>query len=171
MELTINPLTAETFAPFGEVIELENAKQFPINEGLTTRFHDLCTIDTLDQGGKPIVNVFRTNPITLPHRIQKMERHPLGSQSFIPMGNGDTVDNAAFLVLVGNPGDSLTPEDLTLFITNGRQGVNLHKNTWHHFQLVLDEQRDFLVIDRGGPRENLEEIAVSGEAIIPSLDR
>ncbi|NKB61493.1 MAG: ureidoglycolate lyase [Gammaproteobacteria bacterium] len=165
MELAIKPLTAEIFAPYGEVIELETAKQFPINEGLTTRFHDLCTINTLEQGGKPIVNVFRTDPIKLPHRVQKMERHPLGSQAFIPM------DDAAFFVLVGKPGDSLMAQDLTLFITNGRQGINLHKNTWHHFQLCLGERRDFLVIDRGGSGENLEEVEVTGEAIIPKPDQ
>ena len=163
MQLTINPLTAEQFAPFGEVIDLETAKQYPINDGLTTRFHDLCTIDSLDQGGRPIVNVFRTSPIPLPHKVVKLERHPLGSQAFIPM------DTSPFLVLVGKSGDRLTTQDLQLFITNGRQGINLFKNCWHHFQLGLGEQRDFLVIDRGGVGDNLEETDVIGEAWIPAI--
>ena len=161
MELTIQPLTADAFASFGEVIELATAKQFPINDGLTTRFHDLCSIDTGDQGGKTIVNVFRTRPIPLPHTVVKMERHPLGSQAFLPM------DDQPFLVLVARKLEKLTANDLSLFITNGRQGVNFHKNTWHHFQLGIGEERDFIVIDRGGSGENLQEVELEDIAIVP----
>ena len=164
MELKIHPLTAADFAPFGEVIELDGAKNFPINDGLTTRFHDLCTIDTCDQGGKTIVNVFRTSPLSLPHRVEKMERHPLGSQAFLP------TDKLPFLVLVGKAKPELSPEDLMLFITNGEQGINLHKNTWHHFQIGTQGQRDFIVIDRGGNGNNLQELPIQGTAIVPRPD-
>ena len=69
-------------------------------------------------------------------------------------------------MLVASAGDSVPVENLRLFITDGEQGINLHRNTWHHYQLVLNERTDFLVIDRGGPGQNLEEIEVEGEAII-----
>ena len=75
------PLTAELFAPFGEVVEIERAQKFSINQGLTTRFHDLLTIDTEDRYGRPVVSVFRSKPLPLPHRVTLMERHPLGSQA------------------------------------------------------------------------------------------
>jgi ureidoglycolate lyase len=160
IELTPIPLTASDFAPYGEVIELEKAEQLSINQGLTTRYHDLVDIDASDQGGRAMISVFRTSPLPLPHQVKTMERHPLGSQAFLPM------DQDPFLVLVGNPGSNLSAGDLTLFITNGHQGINFHKNTWHHFQIVTDSQRDFIVVDRGGPGNNLEEIAVNDEVVI-----
>jgi ureidoglycolate lyase len=160
MNLEAVPLTASNFAPYGQVIELHSARQISINSGLTTRFHDLLDIDASQQGGRAIVNVFRTSPLPLPHRVTTMERHPLGSQAFIPM------ETTPFLVLVGKPVETPSESDLELFITDGQQGINLYCNTWHHFQIVLDHTQDFLVIDRGGAGNNLEEIEISGEAWI-----
>jgi ureidoglycolate lyase len=162
MNLHATPLTVENFSLYGEVIELDSARQITINDGLTTRFHDLVAVDAAEQGGRPIVNVFRTSPLSLPHRVIKMERHPLGSQAFIPL------ESTPFLVLVGKPVDKLSVADLELFVTDGEQGINLYRNTWHHFQIVLDHTQDFLVIDRGGTGENLEEIDITGEAWIPA---
>ena len=159
VELLAQPLTKAAFAAFGEVIELEGARQISINHGLTTRFHDLFTIDT--DGGRPIVSLFRTAPLPLPHRVRVIERHPLGSQAFLPM------DEIPFLVLVAAEVDPITASDLFLFITNGRQGINFHKNTWHHFQIVLGEPRDFVVVDRGGS-DNLEETRIEDEVWIPA---
>jgi ureidoglycolate lyase len=160
MDLQPELLTPEMFEEFGEVIEIENARKIPINQGLTTRYHDLCNIDTSDQGGRAIVSVFRTSPLALPHQVRVMERHPLGSQGFIPTAE------VPFYVLVGRDNRPMTAEDLTLFVTNGHQGVNIYKNTWHHFQIVLNHTQDFIVIDRGGAGENLEEIDVDGEVWI-----
>ena len=154
------PLTPEAFEPFGEVIDTRTAKQIPINYGLTTRFNDMATIDTDEQGGRPIVNVFRSNPVQLPHTVKIMERHPLGSQAFIP------TNQQPFLVLVAHAGDTVHADDLVLFITDGQQGVNFFKNTWHHYLLVQGEQSDFIVIDRGGSGNNLVEVEISGDAQI-----
>lgn len=156
------PLTSEAFAPFGEVIDLRNAKTMSINFGLTTRFHDLVSIDTATGGGHTLVNVFRSDPITLPHKVAVMERHPLGSQAFMPMGN------IRFMVLVGSGEQQLDPGSLQLFITDGQQGVNYFRNTWHHYQMVLQQSADFVVVDRGGPGNNLEENLVTDELIIQS---
>ena len=168
-ELNARPLSREAFADFGEVIDLQHARRIPINDGLTTRFHDLFTIDVTDGGGRPIVSVFRTAPLPLPHRVRVMERHPRGSQAFIPL---DPLDNLPFLVLVGaGSGSRLRAADLSLFITDGRQGVNLHKNTWHHFQIVLGKERDFIVVDRGGDDDgdNLEETRIEDEVWVPAV--
>ncbi len=165
IELAAQPLTQTAFAAFGEVIEPQDAQQISINDGLTTRFHDLFTIDVNDAGGRPIVSLFRTTPLPLPHRVRVMERHPRGSQAFMPM------DELPFLVLVAANADPapIGAADLSLFITNGRQGVNLYKNTWHHFQIVLGEQRDFIVVDRGGgDKDNLEETRINDEVWIPA---
>lgn len=155
MNLQIYPLTAEAFAEFGEVIDLQTAMQIPINQGLTTRFHDLFSIDVDEEEGYAIANVFRTSPLPLPHRVKIMERHPLGSQAFIPM------ESHPFLVLVAPSVDQIRADDLRLFMTNGNQGINLFKNTWHHFQIVLNHRQDFLVIDRGGNGHNLIEQEIS----------
>ena len=176
-ELAARPLTAEAFAAFGEVIDLKaprGAPEMQINDGLTTRFHDLFTIDTAADGGRPVASIFRSQPLPLPHRVRELERHPLGSQAFIPL------DDLPFLVLVaadasvaaatGAPAASVAAAQLELFISTGRQGVNLHKNTWHHFQIVLGKRRDFLVIDRGGAGANLEEARVDGEVWIPAVE-
>lgn len=173
IELSARPLSAEAFADFGQVIDLaapRGAPEMRINDGLTTRFHDLFSIDTAADGGRPVASIFRSEPLPLPHRVRAMERHPLGSQAFIPL------DDLPFLVLVaaagGAPGAAATlaAAQLQLFVTDGRQGVNLHKNTWHHFQIVLGRRRDFLVIDRGGAGANLEEARVDGEVWIPAVE-
>jgi ureidoglycolate lyase len=162
VELVARPLTAEAFAPYGEVIDLRTAKTMPINTGLTTRFHDLVSVDVAAEGGKSLVNVFRSRPLPLPHRVRIMERHPLGSQAFIPM------QETRFLVLVGRGEQALDESSLELFVTDGRQGVNFFRNTWHHFQITLGAEADYLVVDRGGPGNNLEEVEVAGEFVIPA---
>ncbi len=163
--ITLAPkaLTSESFDAYGQVVETHNAKSVLINQGLTTRYHDLFRIDVDQQGGYPIGNIFRTQPLPLPHRVSIMERHPLGSQAFIPL------HEKPFLVLVGNKGDSLRADDLELFLSNGRQGININRNTWHHFNIALDGTQDFLVIDRGGPGKNLEEIEVRDEVWIGAM--
>lgn len=156
--LTPEPLTAEAFAPYGQVLDVAGAEQLSINQGQTTRFHDLAEVQFDGEGAKTLINVFRSTPVSFPHKVEIMERHPLGSQAFYPTGE------ARFLVLVAPAGDEVRAEDLQLFITNGQQGVNFNVNTWHHYQLALDQQSDFLVVDRGGPGDNLEEVSLQGEA-------
>ncbi len=164
INLTPQPLSKAAFAAFGEVIETEGAAQIAINNGITTRFHDLFTIDAGDGHGRPILSIFRSAPLALPHRPQKLERHPLGSQAFLPM------DEIPFLILVATDAATITPARLSLFISNGRQGINLYKNVWHHTHIVLEKQRDFFVIDRAGPGNNLQEIDIQGEVWIAPLD-
>ncbi len=161
-ELRPKPLDQSTFAPFGEVVSLDRAEQIPINDGLTTRFNDLAHIDVATGGGRVAVNLFRSSPIPLPHRVQRLERHPLGSQLFYPLGA------VRFLVLVAPASARVQADDLQLFVSNGSQGVNFHRNTWHHYQMVLGHPADFIVVDRLGPGNNLEEQAVDGAAVVLS---
>ncbi len=148
--LQARPLTKDAFAPFGQVIELEGARQFDINDGTTRRFHDLAKIDTLADGGRPIVSLFRAQPRAEPVRLALMERHPLGSQAFIPLAA-----RSYFVVVAPDAGGR--PGPLQAFFTTGWQGVNYDRNTWHHPLLAVDEVSDFIVVDRGGEGHNLEE--------------
>lgn len=152
--LTIRPepLTAAAFAPFGEVIEASAGERLMINEGTTERFNDLAAIDVSAEGGQPILNIFRAQPRTLPMPVRMVERHPLGTQTFVPLGP------AAFLVLVAPPGERVTPADLRAFRTAPGQGVNYRRGTWHHPLIALDQVSEFLVIDRGGAGANCDEI-------------
>lgn len=147
------PLTAEAFRQFGDVIEVKG-KQSPyllINEGNTCRYHNLASLDLDESGGRPIVSIFRGKPLAFPWRVRFMERHPISSQAFIPLSNNP------LLVLVAPAGTTPSIENIRFFISNGHQGINYHRNVWHHYLLTSGEQSDCLVIDRAGDGSNCEE--------------
>lgn len=147
--VTPKPLTADAFREFGDVIDAAVANDvWLINEGHTTRYHDLATLDLNRDGGVPLVSIFRSTPRDLPIEICKMECHPLGSQTFIPLSGH------SYLVVVGRE----NPADLEVFVAGPTQGVNYRAGTWHHYSLALEGPSDFLVIDRGGPGDNLQEV-------------
>ena len=150
LELNVEPLTKQAFAPFGDVIEREGAELRLINEGTTDRLHALAATDVADDGGRAILSIFHGRRRQFPLMITMMERHPLGSQAFFPLQPFD------WLVVVG-----MTIEHLHCFQAGGGQGVSYRKNVWHHPLLVLQPEQDFLVVDREGPGNNLEEIAFS----------
>ncbi|MBO0906018.1 ureidoglycolate lyase [Jiella sonneratiae] len=146
------PLTRAAFAPFGDVIDTDGADAFPINAGMTTRFHDLATVDVAAGAGRPAIAIFRSTPVSLPFDIALMERHPLASQAFFPLAP------RPWLVVVaddeaGRPGTPLA------FLATGAQGVNYGRNVWHHPLLALESVTDFLIVDRGGA-DNLEEFSL-----------
>jgi len=159
-EIMINPLTREAFAPFGDVVESAGAEHFPINNGTTERFHDLAKIDTGLEDGKTIVSIARSQPFTLPLPIKMLERHPLGSQIFMPMSGNK------FLVVVAKAGQDGSPGEPVGFLASGLQGVNYAKNIWHHPMIALDAMSDFLIIDRGGEGNNLEEYFFEGDGYV-----
>lgn len=154
--LPIEKLTAEAFAPFGDVITTHKRSWFPINDGTTRRYHDLATIDVDSAGGRPLLSIFRVSALPHPINIERMERHPLGSQAFMPLGR------EAFLVVVADRGE-FRPASLRAFLTDGRQGVNYHRDVWHHAIIALNHETDFLVIDRGGAGRNCDEIVLSAD--------
>jgi ureidoglycolate lyase len=152
-ELTPEPLTAEAFAPFGRVIEAsDTAVKLDINAGHAVRYDRLAEIDVADEGGAGAISLFRALPLE-ELVLKSFERHPLGSQSFVPLGG------RPYLVAVAPPGD-FDPAAIRLFRAEGHQGVHYHKGTWHHFLLVLVES-DFLVVDRAGPGANCEEVGLA----------
>lgn len=152
--LQVQPLTRSAFAPFGDVIALDGARHFPINGGTTERFHDLATIDVDTEGGRPLVNVFRGQPHALPFDVSMMERHPLGSQAFIPLGD------VRYLVVVA-PAGPFDERCMQAFSVQGLVGVNYARGVWHHPLIALDRTSDFIVIDRGGSQPNCDEIELA----------
>jgi len=153
--LAIEALTAERFAPFGDVMSTDTAgRHFPINGGTTERYHDLANLDT-GSDGKLIVSIFRGQPRELPFAVTMLERHPLGSQAFVPLGQ------QPYLVVVAPTGEAPEPDALRVFFAQPGQGVNYAKGVWHHPLLALNEISDFLVIDRSGPGNNCDEITLA----------
>ncbi len=150
MILRPEPLTRTAFTPFGEVVETDGAHHFTINQGFAERFADLAAIDVGDEGGSAAIGIVEATPRPLPIAVKLMERHPLGSQIFFPL------DDRGWLVLVA--GDVHDRTSYRAFSATGRQGVNYARNIWHHPLLVLGEPARFLVIDRKGPGNNLEEV-------------
>ena len=145
------PLDVSHFSPFGDVLETKGNKGFSINQGTTTRFHDLAKIDLGPSGGKPFVSIFRGSHFSFPLMIKMMEKHPLGSQLFMPL------EPFNYLVAVAEAKSKLEVEDVVIFNCSSHQGINLRPGIWHHPLLVLKDQHDFLVIDRGGEGNNLIE--------------
>lgn len=155
--LIAEPLAPATFAPFGTVIETEGAEVLAINQGTTERFHALAELDTAEAGGRPILSLFRAQPRPLPIRLEMMERHPLGSQAFVPLSP------RPWLVVVSAAARP-APDNLRAFLARGDQGVQYARNVWHHPLLVLGEAQDFLVADRLADDDNLEEVWFPGGA-------
>jgi ureidoglycolate lyase len=148
--LSPEPLTREAFRPFGDVIEMEGSAHVTINQGFAERFNDLAHMDVAAEGGSPNVSLFLGAPRGLPIEIRLMERHPLGSQIFYPL------QDRPWLVLVAE--DVHDTASYRAFTASGRQGVNYARNVWHHPLLVLDAESRFIIIDRKGPGNNLEEV-------------
>lgn len=152
-ELTPEPLTAEAFAPFGSVIEASDAaERIDINQGHAVRYDALAAADCADGGGHTVLSLFRAKPLAEPV-LKMFERHPLGSQSFVPLGG------KPYLVAVA-PAGEFDPAEVRVFRAEGHQGVHYRKGVWHHFLLVLEEG-DFLVVDRAGPGDNCEEVELA----------
>ena len=153
--LTPRPLDAQAFAPFGQVIEEQARDGFAVNGGTSLRLDDLARIDP-GPLGRALFNFFVCRQtVSLPHRPDILECHPLGSQAFLPRGH------AQFLVLVAPPGPEPDLDRLECFLSDGRQGVNYAPGTWH-LPLSSLSAETFVVIDRGGPGENCRVVSVSG---------
>ena len=148
-EIAVEPLTADAFAPFGEVIEAAGAPTQIINRGRCGRYDDLARLD-FAAGGRPAISVFEAEPYALPLTLDMVERHPLGSQAFLPLSQDP------FLVIAAPDRDG-TPGTPRAFLTRAGQGVNLRRGTWHGVLTPLGRPGLFAVVDRVGEGKNLEE--------------
>lgn len=147
-KIKIQPLTLEAFAPFGDVLCFEGTPDKIINQGLCERYHDRAQMSISD--GKAGISLFDGAPRALPYQLDMMERHPLGSQAFLPMSEHP------FLVIVA-PDEGGKPGKPLAFITSAHMGVNYHANIWHGVLTPLSAPGRFAVIDRIGHGANLEE--------------
>lgn len=160
--LTVEPLTAEAFRPYGELIEIGAATlHYPINEGYAERYDALLRPDTQGDGGHPVISIFRARPRALPLQLSLVERHLLGSQAFVPLAA------QRFLVVVAEPGPPPPVESLRCFLATAGQGLSYARGVWHHPLLAIDDGGDFLVVDRAGPgaAQDCEERCLRSEGL------
>ncbi len=146
--LKLQPLTSEAFAPFGDVIETAGEVDKYINQGKCARYHDRAVLDF--QNGRAGISVFQSQAFSFPIKLEMVERHPDGSQAFLPLSD------KPFVVVVAPDHDG-TPGQPVAFKTAPGQGVNYHRNTWHGVLTPLYDPGLFAVVDRIGDGPNLEE--------------
>jgi len=149
--LVPKPLTSERFAPYGDVIESVTDRTAGMNAARFERFDDLCEVE-MSAAGRVAVSIARCRVATsLPCRIDTVERHPLGSQAFVPL------TPCRMLLVVAPPEESVEASELRAFVTNGRQGINYHRGTWHMPLIAFDAGQEFLIIDRAADKPNCDE--------------
>lgn len=177
-ELAVLKIGKDAFSPFGDVIDVreetifpdrigkaskpalsgkKNLVMIPINRGKAIRFHDLAKVEATGTDARVLINIFRSQPVKFPVMIDMMERHPYGSQAFLPAGDHP------FLVVVAKD-EGGKPAAPQAFYCPCGVSVNYHKNIWHFPLLALFQTSDFYVIDRGGEENNLEEYFYKNEA-------
>ena len=150
MEKNIKPISVNrsNFAEFGDLISTSDINPIDINAGYAKRFDNLADVNTLKNGGTTIVSIFSASKRTFPMTIDMMEKHPLGSQAFIPM------KETTFLCFVAPTGEAPDINKIQSFIIPPKNGINYKPGVWH-FPLISTEDTNFLVIDRKGKGENL----------------
>ncbi|GHF03186.1 ureidoglycolate lyase [Aliiroseovarius zhejiangensis] len=158
--LSTQPLTAAAFAPFGEVIEVSGTPDKIINQGMCGRHHDLATLDFAD--GRVGISLFDAKARTFPYSVDMVERHPDGSQAFIP------VSGTPMLVVVAEDRDGV-PVNLRAFVSQPGQSINLHRGVWHGVLAPIEKPGQFIVIDRIGDGPNLQEHWFDDPYIVQSV--
>ena len=143
------PINKENFKKFGDMITTTNIKPIEINEGYAKRFDGIANLDTSKNNGQTTISIFSALKRSFPMKIDMMEKHPLGSQAFIPM------KQTTFLVLVAPEGNKPDLNKIEAFIIPPEVGVNYNPGTWH-FPLIATEDMNFLVVDRKGSGDNLK---------------
>jgi|TARA_B110000438_G_scaffold266320_1_gene280307 ureidoglycolate lyase len=150
MEKIIKPIdiSRANFKEFGDLISINDIDPININDGYAKRFDNLADVDTLSEGGKTTISIFSALKRAFPLKINMMEKHPLGSQAFVPM------KETTFLCFVAPAGEIPEINKIRSFIIPPKMGINYKPGIWH-FPLITTEDTNFLVVDRIGDGENL----------------
>lgn len=168
-EIKAAPLSSAAFQQFGDVIQKSSASpDVFINQGRCGRFHDLAKLDFVDGGAG--ISLFDSEAAFAPYRIEMVERHPLGSQAFIPLSG------VHYLVVVAEDDDG-TPTEFQAFVAAAGQVVNIHRNVWHGVLTPIEHPGQYIVVDRIGTGKNLEEfwlkqpLNISGVSVATGSDQ
>lgn len=158
-ELVPVPLTRDRFAPYGDVIEASDRRGSAMNDARFDRISDLCNVDVGD--GRVAVSVTTSRVATsLPYLISVVERHPLGTQAFVPLSP------CRMIVVVAPAGESVSADDLVAFESNGQQGINYARGTWHMPLIAFAAGQRFLIIDRAADQPNCDEVELADPVML-----
>ena len=159
--LTIKPKTInkENFKKFGDMITTDDIKPLEINDGYAKRYDGIANLDAKKDNGESIISIFSALKRSFPMKVNMMEKHPLGSQAFIPM------KETTFLAFVAPIGDKPDLDKVEAFIIPKGVGVNYNAGIWH-FPLIATEDMNFLVVDRKGSGDNLVIVNIEKEEVI-----
>ncbi|WP_375229700.1 ureidoglycolate lyase [Roseobacter sp. S98] len=160
LRIHTQPLTAQAFAPFGDVLDCSDAPDRMINAGLCGRHHDRARL-SFGERGRAGISLFNAEPRSLPYEFNLLERHPEGSQAFLPMTSNP------FLVIVA-PDENGRPGTPSAFLTAPHQGVNFYAGTWHGVLTPLAAPGIFAVVDRIGDTPNLDEVLLDPPVVVVS---
>ena len=143
------PMTKENFSKFGDMISTENIKPIEINNGYANRFDDIAKIDTANNNGETTISIFSALKRSFPMKIDMMEKHPLGTQAFIPM------KETTFLTLVAPEGKKLEMDKIESFVVPKGKGVNYKTGIWH-FPLISLDNAKYITVDKKDAKTNIE---------------
>ena len=146
--ITPIPITKENFAKYGDMISTKDIKPLEINNGYAKRYDGIANLNTSNDNGETTISIFSALKRSFPMKVDMMEKHPLGSQAFIPM------KETTFLVFVAPKGEKPNLDKVEAFIIPAGIGVNYNPGIWH-FPLISTEDMNFLVVDRKGLGDNL----------------
>ena len=148
--LVIKPkvINKENFRKFGDMITTDDIKPLEINDGYAKRYDGIANLDAKKDDGESIISIFSALKRSFPMKVDMMEKHPLGSQAFIPM------KETTFLAFVAPVGDEPDLTKAEAFIIPKGIGINYNAGIWH-FPLIATEDMNFLVVDRKGKGDNL----------------
>jgi len=159
LSLTPTPISSELFAPYGDVISTDDRASTAMNAAFFDRFDDLATIDVGD--GEVTMGIVTSRLVSeLPYRIELVERHPHGSQAFVPL------QHTPMFVVVAPASDQVQAQDLRAFVTDGQQGINYHPGTWHMPLIALAPGQRFLVVDRAAGQPNCDEVRLANPPLL-----
>jgi ureidoglycolate lyase len=132
--LTLEPVTAEAFAPFGQLL-------VPPLPG-RGRMELIDELQNDRPTGRPRLSLATVEPKALPLVAVEMERHAHSSQAFVPL------DCASYLVMVAPHGADGLPDvaGLRAFRIPGDTGINYRADTWHHPLSALERTGRFVVL-------------------------
>ena len=160
------PVSAEAFAPYGWVAEASvdhSHSGHLINHGSSLRVDGVGELSLTSEGGTPCIAVFRAQPRDQRGPWHELERHRLGTQTFVPMGG------ASYVMLVALGETAPKPATLAAFIVHGQQAVTLRAGTWHH-GLIAPEGGDFVVIERKAQSVDCELATLAAGVTLRDVD-
>lgn len=157
-KIIAEPLNADSFSEFGEIIQRPPA-------GARQHYNELLENARADAR----VDLYLTaiEPVDrLPLHATVMERHPFSSQTFLPL------KASRYLVVVAPDGSDGGP-DLTrvrAFVSGGNQGVTYRRGIWHHIMTALDETAVMVVLmwcDGTNGDEEFLDLATPFDVVLP----